>query len=92
MHRKIIVLILGSAMTVATLDATPVAAHDRGESAATAFLVFLAAAVAKQNREDMSDRTGPDRQGDGPVLATHQDPERASPRPRDHRDLAGDYR
>ena len=59
MHRKFIAFIIGSAMTVTSLAASPVEARDRGEAAAiiagVAALAIVGAAIADNNRNDRRD-------------------------------------
>jgi len=55
MHRKFIAFIIGSAMTITSLAASPVEARDRGETAAiiagVAALAIVGAAIADNKRD-----------------------------------------
>ncbi|SEN55539.1 hypothetical protein SAMN04488077_12036 [Roseovarius tolerans] len=59
MHRKFIAFIIGSAMTVTSLAASPVEARDRGEAAAiiagVAALAIVGAAIADNKRDKRRD-------------------------------------
>jgi len=59
MHRKFIAFIIGSAMTITSLAASPVEARDRGETAAiiagVAALAIVGAAIADNKRDKRRD-------------------------------------
>lgn len=73
MHRTVITLITGFAMTIVTLGPAPVAARDRGEPAVVALFVLLAAAIETQRRQESPDRIAPDQGGERQAQASHQD-------------------
>jgi ABC-type nickel/cobalt efflux system permease component RcnA len=60
MHRKFIVLIIGAALTVSSLAATPVQAQNRGETAAiiagVAALAIVGAAISDDRNRDRDRR------------------------------------
>lgn len=92
MHRTVIALITGFAMTTATLGAAPVKARDRGDPVAVALLALLAAAVAKQNRQTSPEQRAPDQRDQVPSIASHQDREQLASRGPQKGDHAAGYR
>ena len=68
MHRKVIALIIGSAMAMTSLTAAPAKARDRSETVAivagVAALALASAALAKRNNLDNRDRVARDRHED----------------------------